>query len=56
MSRKPAAFTQIDLVRAIRAAEREGWHVVRVITPGGAMIEIERNPPERSWRRRTKNL
>lgn len=44
MSRRPAAVTQADVRRAIRAAKQEGWHSVRVTVPGGATIEIAEAP------------
>lgn len=40
MSRRAASVTQADVARAIRAAKQEGWHVVRIVTPRGATIEI----------------
>ena len=44
MPRRPAAITQADVARAIRAAKQEGWRAVRLVLPSGATIEIGDNP------------
>lgn len=44
MSRRPAAITQADVARAIRAAKAEGWRGIRLVLPKGAVIEITEQP------------
>lgn len=44
MPRRPAAITQADVARAIRAAKQEGWRAVRLVLPSGATIELNDSP------------
>lgn len=45
MPRARAAVTQADVARAIRAAKQEGWHSVRIVMPGGGVIELGEDKP-----------
>ena len=40
MSRRPAAFTQADVARAIRAAKQEGAPEVEIRVPGNTTIIV----------------
>ena len=44
MSRRPAAITQADVARAIRAAKQAGAAEVEVKTPGAGTIIIRISP------------
>ena len=44
MARRAATITQVEIRRAIRAAKQEGWRVVRLIMPGGVVVEISETP------------
>jgi hypothetical protein len=41
MSRGPAALTQADIARAIRAAKQAGAHALSLLFPTGGTIRIE---------------
>ena len=45
MSRRPAAFTQADVARAIRAAKQAGAESVEVRTDGTIVVSLKNVPP-----------
>jgi hypothetical protein len=49
MTRKRAPFTQAEIERALRAADRQGWQAVAFASPAGGSFRIDKTPePVRS--------
>ena len=47
MAGRPALFTEADLRRAMKAAEKEGWKSVTVRTKDGTTITLGKEDPKK---------